>query len=140
MGLMEFVRDCLIKKLKSSEKFFLLSRFVRPFHERMKKTVNIRLCSFITAEGAGFVNLEQKKILQLGKTGFIMLNTGKAVFSLLRRRLVPKNKKQKEQRKTKTIHKSHQQSRSEFIFAKKGVFRRAKIGFRALLMIKERYF
>lgn len=87
------------------------------------------------------MNLEPKKMIQYGKTGVMLLKAGKGVFSLLRERLFLKNKKQKLQMKKYKNYKGQQESKSPIFREKqKGVFTWTKIGFRAGLIVKERYF
>jgi hypothetical protein len=71
----------------------------------------------------------------------MLLKAGMGVFSLLRERLFLKNKKRKVQMKKYRMQKRHQKSQSSFVKKKKkGVFRWTKVGFKAGLIVKERYF
>jgi len=89
-------------------------------------------------EGAGYMNFEPKEMIQYGKTGLMILQAGKGAFSLIRRRPLEKHKKELRMKKDRKI-KRQQQKKEGFFSAKKGVKKRAKIGLRALLIMKERY-
>ncbi|WP_304507365.1 hypothetical protein [Anaerotignum sp.] len=86
------------------------------------------------------MNLEPKKMIQYGKTGFMFLKAGKGAFSLLRERLFKKRKQKKLTKKYK-LEKRQEQSLMPLLGKrKKGVFRWTKVGIRAGLIVKERYF
>lgn len=87
------------------------------------------------------MNLEPKEIIQYGKTGFVFLNAGRGVFSLLGERLF-KKRKQRKQLKMKQYKSKKRQEQSltpHFGKKKKGVFRWTKVGIRVGLIVRERY-
>lgn len=94
---------------------------------------------FDSAEGNGFMNLEPKGIMRYGKTGLMCFKTGKGIFSLVRHRPFRKNKKRKRQMKKSKICERTRRNRIPFFSARKGVCRWMKMGYRVLLVVKERY-
>ncbi len=91
-------------------------------------------------EGAYFMNLEQKKLLKAGKLGFMLFKAGKGVLWLGRKRNFGKHKMKNPGAANKRVQKEAEKDRGNFAFVKKGICQRAKFGFRAYKILKERYF
>ena len=86
------------------------------------------------------MNLDQKKLLQAGKLGLMLLKAGKGIAWLGRLRKIGSGKVKQKQRTNDKIKKEAKRSRGKFAFYKIKLQNRAKFGFRAYKIIKTRYF